>query len=152
MLQLIAQQFGPGLTDPSGYFEKDSATGTNAFSNLEILVSNIIGLLTVLGGLFFVFFFVQGAFQWITAGGDSGKIEKARGQMIQGILGVIVLVASYAIIGLIGTIVGLKLLTPAQTLNNLRPGTSTRGTSAPSAADIARCREEAPDPSVCDDL
>lgn len=151
MLQLIAQQFGPGLSDPSDYFEKNSATGTNAFSNVEVLISNIIGLLTVLGGLFFVFFFVQGAFSWITAGGDSGKIDKARNQMIQGVLGVIVLVASYAIIGLIGTIVGLKLLTPGDTLMRLRPGAGT-GSSAPSAADIARCREEAPDPSVCDNL
>src|SRR5688572_15356673 len=150
MLTLIAQQFGPGLSAPSDYFANDSASGVNAFSNLEILVSNIIGLLTVLGGLFFVFFFVLAAFQWITAGGDSGKIEKARGQMTQGILGLVVLVASYGIIGLIGSIVGIRLLSPAQTLNDLRPGLT--GTSTDRAANYARCIEEAPVGTDCESL
>lgn len=145
MLTLIAQQFGPGLSENSDFFEGvDSASGTNAFSNVEAMISNIIGLLTVLGGLFFVFFFVLAAFQWITAGGDSGKIEKARGQMTQGILGLVVMVASYGIIGLIGSIVGLKLLNPAATLQRLVPGANT--------GDYAQCMLRAPDPSFCDNL
>lgn len=126
MLQLIAQsQFGKGLTDPSNYFgANDSATGTNALSNLETLISNMIGLITVLGGLFFVFFFIQGGLSWVTAGGDSGKIDKARGQMTQGVVGLVVLVAAYAIIGLIGSVVGLNLLNPAASLAPLIPRTS----------------------------
>lgn len=145
MLTLIAQsQFGEGLTDTSNYFAKDSGESLNAFSNLEILISNIIGLLTVLGGLFFVFFFVQAAFTWITAGGDSSKIEKARGQMTQGILGLVVLVAAYGIIGLIGTVVGLRLLSPAATLLQLKPGAT--------GGDYAQCLENAPDPSFCENL
>lgn len=124
MLQLIAQsQFGSGIQDPGSYFDTDSTAGAGAaFTNIEIFISNVIGVLTVLGGLFFVFFFVQAAFTWITAGGDSGNIEKARNKMVQGVIGLIVLVASYALIGVIGAIVGLNLLSPADTLRTLVPG------------------------------
>jgi len=121
MLSLITAQFGQGITDTSGYFAQSSGDGINAFSNVELLISNMFGLITVLGGLFFIFFFVSGGFTWITAGGDSGKIEKARNQMVQGVIGLIILVASYAIIGLIGRVVGLNLLTPGAELLKLTP-------------------------------
>lgn len=125
MLQLIAQgTFGKGITDNSGFFSQSSAEGTNAYTNLETLISNMIGLLTVLGGIFFVFVFVLGAFNWINGGGDSGKVEKARTQMIQGVIGLIIMVAAYSIIGLIGSVVGLDLLTPGAALQQLQPTSS----------------------------
>jgi hypothetical protein len=133
---ILKSQFGPGLQDPSNYFagnDSGAAGTTNVLTNVETFISNVIGVLTVLGGLFFVFFFVQGAFSWITAGGDSGQIEKARNKMIQGVLGLIVLVASYAIIGLIGAIVGLNLLNPAKSLEKLVPASATSTTTAPVA-------------------
>jgi hypothetical protein len=131
MLQLIAQaNFGQGITNNSSLFSESSGEGLNAYSNLESLISSMIGLLTVLGGIFFVFFFVLGAFQWITAGGDSSKVEKARNQMIQGVLGLVVMVAAYAIIGLIGTVVGLDLLRPGAALQRLQPASSTSSTTS----------------------
>lgn len=146
---ILNSQFGSGIQDPGSYFaaDADSAVDLNAFSNIEIFISNVIAVLTVLGGLFFVFFFVQAAFTWITAGGDSGNIEKARNKMVQGVIGLIVLVASYALVGVIGSIVGLDLLNPAATLTRLSPGSSSSSFSS-----MQDCLDAGNSFSYCDSL
>lgn len=57
-----------------------------------------------LGGLAVLLYFVWGAIQWITAGGDSSKIEKARNMIMQAVIGMIILVASFTIIGVISSV------------------------------------------------
>jgi len=92
-----------------------------AGKNIESFISNGIGVLTILGGIFCVFYFVMAGINWITAGGEQSKITKARDQMVQSIFGIVVIVASYALIGVIGTILGLDLLHPAQLFCVLSP-------------------------------
>jgi hypothetical protein len=98
---------------------------SGALSTLELIISSVIGLFTVGGALLFIYAFIQGAVDWITAGGDSGKIQKARDRMIQGALGLVILVMAYAIIGLIGTVVGINILNPQKLLIELIPINAT---------------------------
>lgn len=116
-------QFGPGL-ESDNPLNQGSSTGTTALTNLETTLSTIIGALTVVGGILFVVYFLLAGVNWVTAGGDSGKVQKARDQIIQGVLGLILLVAAYGLIGVIGSVFGLDLLRPAETLNNLIPRTT----------------------------
>jgi hypothetical protein len=114
--------FGSGFQPPSSAFSNGSGTdasGAAAAGNLEKFISNAIGALTLIGGLFFIFYFVMGALNWITSGGEKGKIDKARDQMVQAVMGMVVIVISYALIGVIGTFLGLDLLNPAQALLKL---------------------------------
>ncbi len=99
----------------------DDPTGRGALENLEGFISNIIGLLTVLGAIFFVIYFVIGAFQWITSGGDKGKLESARNRMMYGAIGMILIIGSYAILGLLGGVIGIDFLNPADQLQELIP-------------------------------
>lgn len=121
--QLIAQalDIGEGLTPISPY-QEGSADNATVLTNLETIISNVLGLLTVLAGLFFVMIFFLAAFKWLSAGGDSSKVQKARDEMVQAVLGLVVIVAAYGIIGIIGTIVGINILQPAQQLLELVPG------------------------------
>jgi len=116
-------QFGKGLQPVvnNAYTKGVTDNNTNALTTLELFISNMLGLGTVIGSIIFIVYFLLGGISWIGAGGDSSKINKARDQMIQGALGLIVLVAMYAIVGLIGTIVGLDILNPATVLFNLIP-------------------------------
>lgn len=119
-ISISASQFGDGFREPGSFFADDSKAGTaEALGNLELFVSRMIGGLTILGGIFFIIYFVLGAFTWITAGGDSSKIQKSRDQMVQGVLGLIVIVIAYSIVGIVGTFVGFDLLTPAQQIENI---------------------------------
>jgi len=115
-------QFGDGFLPPfENAYTQNADQGLNALSNLELLISNVIGLVTTLGALIFIIYFLMAALSWITAGGDSSKLEKARGQMLHGVMGLILLVSTYAIIGLIGRIVGIDILNLGQQLSKLIP-------------------------------
>lgn len=108
-----------GFQPPSDAYSKGSNTASGALSNLELFISNIIGFMTAIGSVFFVIYFILGAFEWITSGGDKGKAEKARNRMLNGAIGLVIIVASYAILGLLGSFIGLDLLNPAEQINNI---------------------------------
>ena len=55
-------------------------------------------------------YIIWGAFDWITSGGDSGKVSSARNKIVQGIIGVIVLSALFAIMMIIQTFLHLEFL------------------------------------------
>ncbi len=78
--------------------------------------SSLITTLTIVGSLAFVVYFSLGALTWITAGGDKTKIGSAQSQMTQGVVGLIAMVASYFVIGIVGAVLGLDLLNPFKML------------------------------------
>lgn len=108
---------------PVGNNSINQGSNTNAqvLTNLELFISQLLGLLTVVASIFFIVNMMLAAVNWVTAGGDSGKISKARDAMIQNTIGLIIVVGSYGVIGLIGSIVGLSLLRPAEVLQQIVP-------------------------------
>jgi len=80
------------------------------------LISAIITTLTVIGGIAFVIYFFVGALKWITAGGDKGKVAEAQSGMTQGAIGLIAIVSSYFIVGIVGAVLGLDILRPFNSL------------------------------------
>ena len=60
----------------------------------------------------------------MTASGDKGKLEKAQLQITQAITGIIIIVAAYAIVAIIGTVLGLDILLndPENLRNQLQLG------------------------------
>lgn len=75
-----------------------------------ITVATLWQTIILVGGLTFILFFLMGGLEWITAGGDKGKIETARGKITQGLIGLAILAASFVIVKFIETAVGLDLL------------------------------------------
>ena len=111
--------FGGGFTPPTEAYSSGSDTIGGVIHNAESLISNIIGFLTILGGIFFIVYFVIAAFSWVTSGGDSGKVGKARDKMSLAVIGMVLLVMSYGIIGLVGTVVGIDILNPGEAIIQL---------------------------------
>lgn len=116
VLPTLIAQFGSGITPVT-----DAYSSADPLSDLDLFVSNLLGLFTVFGALFFIIYFLMAAIQWISSGGDSGKLAEARNKMIQGVIGLIILVAAYGIIGLVGTIVGIDILNPIEQLQKISP-------------------------------
>jgi hypothetical protein len=75
-----------------------------------VTISTLWQTIILVGGLAFLLYFLMGGIQWITAGGEKGKIEDARNHITQGLIGLAVLAASYVIIKFIETAIGLNLL------------------------------------------
>lgn len=78
--------------------DDEAAKSGSSFASYFITVWNAV---IAIGGIFVLVFFVWGAVEWIASGGDKGKIESARNRITQAVVGLIILVGSYAIIGFI---------------------------------------------------
>ncbi len=84
-------------------------SGTDALNKIARVVSTIIGLMTLVAGIFFFFQLITASFNWMSASGDKSKLEKAQLQMIQSLTGLIIVVAAFAVASIIGTVLGLDL-------------------------------------------
>lgn len=93
--------FGQGLYKTAG----SGATG-----RLTEIISNIVTVFTIFGGLAFLFWFVIGAVQWTTSGGNPEQMNKAKSQMSTAIAGLFVLVLSTAVIWILGKVTGLDII------------------------------------------
>ena len=88
---------------------------------LEKVFSNLLGVFTVIAGLMLIIYFVLGAISWMTAGGDPEKVQKAQKQISNAVLGLVLVVLTYSIITIIGQILGLNILNPADDIEKLGP-------------------------------
>ena len=98
--QAQAQISNPAI-DPAFGDDIDNAKSGLIFVTYFIYIWNAV---MVVGGLMVLVFFIQAAIEWITAGGDSGKIQKARDRMIQSVIGLFLLVFSFVIINFISNL------------------------------------------------
>lgn len=111
---LLAGTVDLGPITGIGKFQTISASGPK--TELSTLLSSIITTLTVVGSLAFVVYFTLGAIKWIVGGGDKAKVSEAQTQMTQSAIGLIAIVASYFIIGIVGAVLGLDILNPFSAL------------------------------------
>lgn len=88
----------------------------NPDSLLGSYISTIITTLTVVGGLAFIIFFFMAAFKWILSSGDKNMTEEAKSQMTNAAIGLIIIIVSYFIIGILGGVLGLDILNPGKLL------------------------------------
>lgn len=93
-----------------------TAVSGSVQTNLGSLLSNLITTISVVGSLAFVIYFTIGGLKWITAGGDKAKVGEAQTQMTQAAIGLIAMVSSYFIIGIVGAVLGIDILRPFATL------------------------------------
>jgi hypothetical protein len=92
-----------------------------AVTRFNEVVSLVIGFLTVVAGLWFVFQFLSGAIGWLSAGGDKAKLQAAQGRITQAIIGLAVVIAAIFIIDLVGTLLGLNILSPGDYILSIWP-------------------------------
>ena len=114
-----------GSLDPIGrFFDPDTATSRSdgiesAITGFDIFATTLFGFLTTLAGLMFVLWFLLGGLNWIIAGGDSGKIDRAKSQMTNAAIGLIIVVATYSIALIVGAVLGINILDPGSTIRCL---------------------------------
>jgi len=92
-LAVKAQDLGGGLLD--------SAAGSKGAGyrkmQIEQIVGNVISIVLGIVGVVFLVLTIYGGYMWMTAGGDEGKVEKARDTMTRAIIGLIIVLAAYAL-------------------------------------------------------
>ena len=83
-----------------------------SFTNIGSLLGNIIIAAMVISGLMVFFYLIMGGIQYITSGGDKAQAEAARDRITYALIGLVIVVGSFAIIKLIESFFGLHILSP----------------------------------------
>lgn len=99
----------PGAYEPEGKGAGDTITK---------VVSNLLGILTIIAGLWFTINFLLAGLEWISSSGNPEKVQKAQNKMIHSAVGLITVVAAYSIAFIVSKILGVNILNPAEYLNN----------------------------------
>lgn len=71
------------------------------------VISTTIGLMTVIGGVFFIFNIITASMAIITSAGDKGNLEQARTKMTHSFVGLVVTISALFIVGLLTTVLGI---------------------------------------------
>lgn len=99
------------ITNPALSKELQDKLKTEGGSNyIQDLLPRIIGLGLIIGIVIFFFIMLIGAIQWISSGGDKSAIESARSKITNALVGILLLLALFAIIKLIGDFFGINIL------------------------------------------
>ncbi len=73
----------------------------DAGKKLPVIVGNIFRVLLSLLGVIFLILIVYGGIRWMIARGDSGEVETAKEIIIDAFIGLIIVVASFAIVNFV---------------------------------------------------
>lgn len=103
----IAQDKTPlqGLDESAGQvtaFDNQPRDGSYYDNFLQTKVGQIIGTVLSFVGVLFLILMIYAGILWMTAQGNEQQVSKAKGLLINGIIGLIIVFAAYAITSFIG--------------------------------------------------
>jgi hypothetical protein len=91
-------------------------------SNLALIISGAIGLLTFVAIIWFLFTMLTGAIAIISSGGDKAAFQQAKGKITLGAVGLVVAIAAIFVLDLILYLLGIpSLFNIIDTLQIIRP-------------------------------
>jgi hypothetical protein len=109
-----AEGFGPW----GDIFTQQGGTAATKFAGV---LSNLLGVMTIIGGLWFMINLLVGGYNYLAAGESSEKMKEATRQIGNALIGLVVVIASYAVISLISGLVGFKILDVETNIGKIKP-------------------------------
>jgi len=108
---LIKSAYAQSAVDP---IEIIPGSGS-AFENLATLtpgsvVGGLIRLVLMFAAIIFFFMFVMGGIKWIMSEGDKTKLDTARQQITNALIGLAIIFVAWAIIVLLNQLFGIELM------------------------------------------
>ena len=88
----------------------------DSFVKFTNVFSTGIGVLTISAGIWFIIQIFAGTFQWLASGGEKQALQNAQKRLTNAVVGLFVVVFSYALIGIVGLIFGINILSPIYSL------------------------------------
>lgn len=101
----------------AGLYRESAAPTTRLAEVLTVLVT----VLTIFGGLAFLFWFVIGAVQWASAGGNPEQVNKAKSQISTAVAGLFILILATSLIWIVGKVTGLDIINIEATIDKVLP-------------------------------
>lgn len=83
------------------YLDRLEGVGEQAYDQTpgdpRAVIMSIVTILLGFLGVVFIILIISGGYQWLTSGGNEEKIKHARDRIIHAIIGLIIIILSYAI-------------------------------------------------------
>lgn len=106
---LLAQASGGVVQNPViGTWGKGGNTASGTI--IAQLLGTFIRTMVIIAGLGFILYFVLGAIEWITSGGDKGKVEEAKNRIASAGTGLAIMLALYAVAAFLKGVLKIDLL------------------------------------------
>ena len=81
----------------AGYLTDTAGAAGVQNGDLPTIIGRIINIILGLLGVIFLVLAIYAGFKWMTAGGEEGPIEEAKDTLKNAVIGVVVVMASYAL-------------------------------------------------------
>ena len=95
--------------------------GDNPGGLLADIISNILGILTIFAGIWFLFQAIMAGYSYLSAGGDKARIENAWRKLTNALIGLAIVVAAYGLLALLGTFLGVDFLNVGKVIETISP-------------------------------
>lgn len=111
LLALTEKNLGPIGGEGLGPFGlKPATSGTAALTQVTGAISSIIGFMTIVGSIWFMFQLLFGGYEWISSAGDTKKLATARQRIMHGFFGLVIIIAAWIILAVVGQFFGYDIL------------------------------------------
>lgn len=120
----------------------------NNAAGLGTFIGNLIAMGIIIASILVLLYFVIGGIEWITSAGDKAALESARNRLTNALIGLVIVVASWAIMTVVSTFLGLSFpCLPIPTLDGIK------STCSPSGSGGGVCKDKAgKDGQACSNL
>lgn len=82
--------------------------GTNSISTLEKIISTVLGVLTIVGVIYFVIQVILSGFRLISSKGDPKLYKEASDRLVNNIIGLAIIVIAYGFTVFITSLLGIN--------------------------------------------
>lgn len=96
-------------------FSTGPLSGNDPQAGLNNIVNSVISIIFAVAGLLFLLMLFAGGIAWITAGGDPKQVAAARSRLQNAFIGLIIVVAAFALTQIILRVLGLTGFVEIQT-------------------------------------
>lgn len=107
---LLLSQLVSSLVLAEGTEQEGLAASRVPFTDLGQFIGVLTSSIFIVAGIAAFFFLILGGFQYITSGGDKMGAQNARDRITYAILGLAIIAASAAIIGVAQAVFGIQIL------------------------------------------
>jgi ABC-type transport system involved in multi-copper enzyme maturation permease subunit len=108
-MKLAADEIDFGTFKGLGDSPLVNPAGTNGIKIFTDFLSKVIGVLTIIAIIWFIFTFILGAIGIISSGGDKAALESAKKKITTGLVGLVVVVIAVFVIDLVGYFLGFSV-------------------------------------------
>ena len=98
LLTAAAPKIAHAQFQGTNYWQNLLPTDLFTWGTLNQLIRNIITILLIVAGLIAFVYLIYGGYQYITAGGNAEQATAARTTILNSIIGLLVIFASYAVL------------------------------------------------------